>query len=274
MIFSWTAAVLSAASTHSTALGDTLEMLAGRGAKAHSPYVYNSLIPLQIWDQLNPYFLPEDHPIKARLDRLFKKKRVIRSASSFMQAGFKISEKRRPNNAVIGKHPAFEGYIFKVFLDRQPDICEWSNWVNRIEGAKAIQACIERHGFENFCVPKKWIYPLPMYPSPPENDRIHRKNFILIAEEMDILPLRDNLKAFKEKMRAKILRELMVILTEEGLIDSIYPDNIPFTRNGKLAFIDTEHRYPGRSVKFETLLPFLSDEMQNYWNMLINSSVK
>lgn len=45
--------------------------------------------------------------------------------------------------------------------------------------------------------------------------------------------------------------------------------NIPFTKSGKIAFIDTEHHYPGISVRYDKLTPFLSKEMQEYWHFLI-----
>ncbi len=89
-------------------------------------------------------------------------------------------------------HPLIKGYLFKVYLDVQPDICEWSNWVRRIEGAHAIRACIKRHGYKHFSVPHKWIYPLPPEPSPPFSEKYHRKNFILIVEDMHIVNLTQN----------------------------------------------------------------------------------
>lgn len=233
-----------------------------------SAFPYNPLVPPQLWSELEPYFLPDKHPIKSRLDWLFKHIRATQSEENFEKAGFDKPRMRKPTNIVIGRHSRFKDYIFKVYLDTQPPLCEWDNWVKRIEGARAIQACLDRHGFCHFSVPKKWIYPLPLDPSPPESPHFHRKNFILIVEKMDILPSKSNLKAFKEKITSEILQELYTILTDEGLIDSVYPDNIPFTTCGKLAFIDTEHRYPGRAVHYEKLTPFFSQKMQEYWQFL------
>lgn len=234
-----------------------------------STFLYNPLVPPDVWNKLEPYFLPPHHPIRAQLDKFFKQMRVTQSKEHFEKAGFAKPKMRKPTNIVIGRHPRFKNYLFKVYLDTQPPLCEWTNWVQRIEGARAIRACLERHGFQHFSVPQKWIYPLPLDPSPPESPEFHRKNFILIVENMNVLPSKSNLKAFKEKITPQILRELYVILKEEGLIDSVYPDNIPFTQTGKLAFIDTEHRYPGNSVCYDKLTPFLSPEMQEYWQSLI-----
>ena len=230
--------------------------------------LYNPLVPQHLWEELKPYFLPDDHPIKPRLDRLFNKIRATQSEKYFEKGGFEKPIMREPTNIVIGWHPQFKEYIFKVYLDTQPPLNEWENWMQRIKGARAIQASLEKHGFQHICVPKKWIYPLPIEPSPPNQPRFYRKNFILVVENMHILDRTANLKAFKKKMTPDILQELYTLLAEEGLIDSIYPGNIPFTKEGKLAFIDTEHHYPDRPVPYDKLTPYLSSNMQAYWQSL------
>jgi hypothetical protein len=230
-------------------------------------YLYNPLVPKTLWETLKPYFLPINHPIKGRLDRLFQRNRITQSEDSFEKGGFGKPKMRQPTNIVIGRNPHFKDYIFKVYLDTQPFVNEWENWVKRIEGARTIQACIKRHGFRHFITPAKWIYPLPEEPSPPFHSIYQRKNFILIVENMNILHSKENLKAFKKKMTSQILKELYIILTEEGLIDSVYPDNIPFTKKGQMAFIDTEH-YHLAPVQYHKLTRFFSPEMQLYWQSL------
>lgn len=44
-----------------------------------------------------------------------------------------------------------------------------------------------------------------------------------------------------KKIRKSKLEALFHLLKEEKLIDSVYIDNIPFSRNGKITFIGTEH---------------------------------
>lgn len=237
--------------------------------EAFSGTITYAFMTTDVWALLEPYLLPGDHPIKHKLDRLFQKKRVTQSLDLFEQAGFRGAEMRKPTNIVVGKHPDFSGYLFKVFLDTQPPLCDWAYWLKRIEGAQSIQACIQQHGFQHFRVPQKWIYPLPDEPSPPNTSQYHRKNFILIVEDMDILSKEENLRAFKKKMTPQILQELHTILTEEGLIGSVYPKNIPFTRQGDLAFIDTEHHHI-QPVPYHKLTHFLSSEMKRYWQTLID----
>lgn len=232
-------------------------------------YEYNSHVPLELWERLKPYFLPLNHPIKNRLDRICKKNRVTLSRKTLQKAGFSLSHERKPENITVCTHSRFPGFLFKVYVDTQPPIDEWENWVRRIDGANAIQKNIDAHHFVHCCVPKKWIYPLPQAPSPPIQSMYHRKNFILIAEKMDILDKKANRTAFRQTMTSTILDELFVIITEEGLIDSVYPSNIPFTHSGQIAFVDTEHRYPDKKVNYGKLTSFLSETMQEYWNRII-----
>lgn len=221
---------------------------------------------------LAPYFLPDDHPIKSNLDALFQKERVTASIKSLLRNGFEKPQMRGPTQIIVGRHPDFPGYLFKLFLDTQPPLQEWVLWLMRIQGALAIQACIDRHGFKEFVVPKKWVYPLPIEAQPIKaKSPLSPKQFILVVEQIPLLSAKKNLEAFKRKVSRKTLNHLFIILTEEGLIDSVYPDNIPFTTKGKIAFIDTEHRYPGRAVPYEKLTAYLSRKNQRYWNFLHNN---
>jgi hypothetical protein len=236
-------------------------------------YLYNPLVPREVWEELEPYFLPIGHPIKKRLDRFFQKDRATLSLQTFIEGGFLNAKMRKPTNIVIGRSARFKGYLFKVYLDSQPTLFEWDNWLKRIRGANAIKECIELHGFQNFTVPRKWIYPLPLEPFPTDQAPYNRKNFILIVEDMSILSWNDNLKAYKRKFTRRLLRDLHCILTEVGLLDSVYPDNIPFTKSGKIAFIDTEHHHhPQDSIPYHKLTRYFSEEMGEYWESLSRSS--
>lgn len=231
-------------------------------------YPYNPYVSPDVWQILEPYFLPLNHPIKAKLDRIFSKTRATLSPESFEAAGFGKVKLRQPGNLVIGRHPNLKGYLVKAYLDTQIPLPEWSNWINRIQGAESIQACLKKHRYRSFTVPKKWIYPLPAEPSPPNNGLYNRKNFILVVEDMNILSSDKNLKAYQKKITPEILDALYVILSEEGLLDSVYPDNIPFTKTGEIAFIDTEHHHKW-PIPYDRLARYLSPNMQRYWQQLI-----
>ncbi len=234
-----------------------------------SAYPHNPNVPAEYWIQTEPYFLPKDHPIKAKLDKIFSKRRVTESTASFEKAGFGKVKLNPKGNLVLGRHRELTGFLVKAFLDEQAPCCEWYNWIQRIDGANAIRDCIKRNGFKDFVIPKKWIYPLPEKPAPDPSLGPQRKNFILIVEDMRISSNDANLKAYKSKISKKHLEQLFVIIEEVGLLDSVYPDNIPFTTKGKIAFIDTEHHHH-ELIPLQILNHFLSPSMQAYWNKLIN----
>lgn len=230
-------------------------------------YTKSPYIDSQLWQELESYFLPEDHPIKPNLDTIFSASRVSFSSDTLKKAHFHFKKSRTPRNLIAAKHSKLKGYIVKLFTDDQGVCEEWQNWIKRIHGANAIRNAITRHKAEHLLkVPQKWIYPLPVEPSPPPGS--HRTHFILIVEDMRILKLSSSLAFWRSiAVDQPLLGALHCIIQEEGLFDSIYPVNIPFCKDRRVAFIDTEHaqEWP---IRFYELSPYLRREMQIYWDQL------
>jgi hypothetical protein len=245
----------------------------GKEVQEKNTYAYNSCVSPTDWTFLEPFFLPYHHPLRSKLDRLFTKNRVIQTKETFEKSGFEKIKLRQPTNIVVGKHPLLKGYLIKTYLDSQPVLIDWHNWMARIRGAQEIREKIKRCRLQHCVVPQKWIYPLPEHPSPPNSPLYYRKNFLLIVEDMNLVSPQQNLERYKKDISKEQLKELFVLFSELGLIDSVYPDNIPFTRSGKIAFVDTEHyhRWP---VQYEKLKSFLNSPMQNYWQTLIDQDPK
>lgn len=225
-----------------------------------SPYVET-----HIWQMLTPYFLPEDHPIKPKLDDLFSQ-RITLNSHSLNKAGFDDPIPQQYSKTIVTKHKKIKGYYFKLFSDDQHDVCDWAKLYARALGAERVQRCVDRNQLHHlFKVPKKWIYPLPPNPSPPEGSL--RKNFILIAEDMHVYNKQENLKKWKHNklVTTELLDAVYIVLQEEGLNDSAYAFNMPFSKNDhKVVFLDLEesHLWP---VRFKRLNQYLSKEMKAYW---------
>lgn len=232
-----------------------------------TPYIKNPYVTDAVWNTLTPYFIPSDSHERAVLDRIFLKKRVLSSLESLEKLGFYLLT--GPERAVfIALHQKLKGYIIKGYLDTyEIDEAYWL--MRRAEGSKRIQASISAHGFEQIMkVPKKWIYPLPIESEPKKGHG--RRNFLLLCEKMDILEEPKYLKAYKKKMTFETLQGLYVVISENLLIDSVFPDNIPFCKDGKIAFIDTEHfDDTSQQIPFEVLNKYLSEEMAAHWQRLI-----
>lgn len=221
----------------------------------------------EIWESVKPYLLPENHPIKPTLDKIFSR-RVTLNKKSLDKAGFKHTKPQQWSHTTVTKHKLLKGYIIKLFTDNLSNVADWTYLKRRIKGANEVQEAIDKFGYQKyFVVPKKWLYPLPDDPSPPP--KYDRRFFILIAEKIELVPKDHNNSKWKGSAITKpVLDALYNVLEEVGLDDSIYPFNIPMTVDKKIAFIDTEiyHRWP---VRFSRLTRYLSKDMRIYWQSLI-----
>lgn len=242
------------------------------GMLSPSPYQQNSRVSNEIWSSLQPYFVPEYSHEKAALDTIFHKPGVLQSMKSLSEAGFLLITNPK-SKIIVLSHPYLKGYLIKVYLETEP-MAEWDAWLRRVRGAHTIQEAIISHGYQHLMkVPKKWIYPLPEN-SLPVKDGMYRKNFVLLVEEMDILEEKKNRKAFKNKITHEHLVALYTLLTKYRLIDSVYSDNIPFCKDGKIAFIDTE--WAGDTtieVPLSSIGQYLSKPMLAEWEQLLNHGV-
>lgn len=229
---------------------------------ARSPHVDEAT-----WQKMAPYFMPDNHPLKPKLDRLFKASRVTLNESSILNAKFENAKPGKFSRTIVTKHKKLKGYYIKFFSDEQ-HVDDVRLCLKRVEGAAATREAIDRHGYQKlFKVPQKWIYPLPAEPSPPPG--YHRKNFIVIAEDAEILKKKDNYNAWKSsRMTKERLGAFYVLLKEVGLCDSVYAFNSPFAKDGRIAFIDTEY-YHAWPVHYHLTRKYLSPTMEEYWNQLI-----
>lgn len=231
-------------------------------------YPSNPHITAEVWDLVEPYLLPSNHPIKYQLDAIFGRKRVSQNLRTLKNAGFSRCYIRGYSKLVVTEHPMLRGYWLKLFIDEQ-DITDYPYLIHRIEGALAIKEAIIRHGYqEHFIVPVKWLYPLPAEPSPP--DGCHRKNFILIAEDMDLYKKSENYKKWASKITPPRALAIYTIMQELGLNDCIHPFNLPFTHDGRQAFIDTEHHH-NWPVRFDLMLKHFPQAIRNNWSKIIEN---
>ncbi len=218
-------------------------------------------------EAIAPYILPEDHPIKEKLDAIFCLRRATLNQQMFRMAGFIIKYSQPRSFIKVASHPAIPGYLVKVYLDSEHRLKRntegWVWFTRRIEGVNKIHEYITANKSKFFVAPKKWIYPLPVNPSIPGAFGYQRKNEILVVEDMRLVSKEKSIKAWKTKITKEHLDELYEILYYAGG-DSYRPDNIAYTEEGKFAFIDTEYSYIYRS-SYESIKKYLSSEMAEYW---------
>ncbi len=215
--------------------------------------------------------MPEDHPVKPIADALFSQSRATLDIKSMKNAGFIDPYPRKFTHVVVTRHPLLEGYVLKVYLDAQRYFkkeSELYHWLNRITGAELIRKYIEENSLEEiFKVPQKWIYRLPDFPAPARE--FLKKEYILIVEDMELVSREENKELWSSALvTPDLLHHIFTLLNTIGLHDCGSIENIPFTKDGRIAFIDTE-TYNSWPVNFKKLAPGLSKEMKIYWNQLV-----
>lgn len=221
------------------------------------------------WDKIQSYLLPEEHSLKPALDRIFESGRPTASVEAMENAGFKIIPMHNKRK-IVAHHKKLKGYVIKTYLDTHHiKSDDWWVWVHRVKGARLIQECLDRHDYNAMIkVPKKWIYPLPSGGG--AGEALYPKEFILVAEDMDLADAAKN-KVFYYTMGPTQMDALFVVLTENLLHDSIYVHNVPFSNDGRISFIDTEHfASKSRRIRYGYLTRYFSPAMQPYWKKLIH----
>lgn len=232
----------------------------------------NPFLSEKMRGKLFPYLLPLDHPAKDILDKIFFKTRATLNLESFKRAGFEVISTRPCSYILVAANAEISDYLVKIYLDNEHRLKQgiegWKWLISRCRGANKIREVIERKNFTHFVVPRKWIYPLPVNPSLPDESVYSRKEVILVVEKMDLVNYEENLIAWKTKITYRHLEELYAIISRAGG-SSYRPDNIAYTKEGKFAFIDTE--YPSKYPDYKSINSYLSDEMLAYWKVLIRA---
>jgi hypothetical protein len=229
---------------------------------------YSSLaVSEEIWDLIEPYLLPDDHPIKTKMDNLFADPHLLDSEKTLKRRGFDLSKSQKQLNHVkVASHKKLKNYLIKTYTNDQIAFEECFPLVIRVVKAQLVQAALDRLHYNGlFKVPKKWIYLLPHASQIP-----HQRKCVLVVEDMKLHSEKANQSLWKNPRQVTLekLFALYTLLSQEGLMGSIYIDNIPFALDGKIAIIDTEHVHVW-PVKYRKLTKRLPKELQNDWINLI-----
>lgn len=236
-------------------------------------YHYHDELSDDVWRSIKRYLLPADHPIKAKLDKLFTKRRATKNMRSLIKAGFRKAQPQRWTRVIVTTHPKFRGYIFKIYLDNQhlrSNRPEYRCFLSRCRGAEILRTAIDaRHWNHLFKVPQKWIYPLP--PHPIAEEELFPKYTILVEEDMELYPQEMSDRLWQsELVTPRTLDALFYLLQKLGFWDCAKPENVPFSKDGRIAFVDTDmsSRWP---IAFHNLFRVLSPEMLAHWKALIRN---
>ncbi len=210
-----------------------------------------------LYESQHEYALPLDHPARSILDNLFSSPKTLQTQRGFEKKGFFILY-YRPSTLIVAKHSALPGYLIKVYLGSSTRSREENleNLVNRCKGAENIRNLIRQEKLSYFTVPDKWIYTTNTEEPMP----------VLLVTHVDVVSKEESKYAWKKFITYKGLEELYCIISH-GYASTLLPANIPYTRGGKFACIDTEQ--PQRIPRYPNVKKHISKEMGVYWDDLV-----
>ena len=227
-------------------------------------------------EMVAPYLMMDDHPAKAILDEIFST-RVSTNLRTLRKAGFQDIKLRR-RGMVFARHPSVPGYVFKMYCDytghsysefektfRKQD--EHIEFVGRLQKRNQIAEIIECQQFEEFILPKKWIYAIPTETNPKKTHTMVKKFYLILAEDLDILDGNTCFRMWDENVDREFVYHFFIVYKEARLQD-FGPPNQSFTKSGHLAFIDTK-AWPDETFKVVRTPFFLRGELREYWKQLI-----
>lgn len=217
---------------------------------------------------MSPHLIPHDHPIKPLLDLLFSQSRLTESKEALVEAGFTILYSMPRSYVIVASHPQMPGYVFKMHLDSETEGrygIRGAEWLTRrCMGAADLRKFIQKKHIQHFTVPDKWLYVLPLHP---RTSQPTQQPLILVETDMEIETNENTVNAWKTIATKTHLKELHSIL-KRGYGSPHLVVNVPYTKNGVFAFIDTEK--PTNTEKLRKVKDYFSPEMAKYWLKLID----
>jgi len=231
-------------------------------------------ISSKLKSRIRPFLIPKNHPLKGTLDFFLSNPRVLLNEKEFRKAGFEIISNNTLSRVVVARHPAIQGYLLKVYLFENPHhrLGESSaeGLVMRCEGAETIKKFISKKNIRHFSVPQKYLYILPDYAiALPQTAKFHP--LILVVEDMKIADFTTSAQIWRDGITHHHLEELYYLLSQGGG-STFLPGNIPYAKDKKFAFIDTE--FPKRKNNLEKVKKYLSPKMSAFWERLIKTKGK
>lgn len=167
-------------------------------------------------------------PVYSLLAELFTDPKMFRSFDHFSDAGFSLVA-HSPHKIMSGSHKRAKGYLFKKYNHDRPRKNQLKNYMRRIEGSRLLRTFIAERNLQHVIAPHKWLYELP---------ETFPERHLLVVDKLDLMSDDATLRKY-HRIRKDQTRELaMVLFYFRGL--NSWTKNLPFTEDGKIAFIDTE----------------------------------
>jgi hypothetical protein len=165
---------------------------------------------------------------------LFVDPNMFDSRDDFRDAGFDVLGRSSDSKIMVGSHPSARDYLFKKYARDISLKEQHGNYLRRVEGVRRLRALITDKDLQSVIVPRKQLYELPS-----KFGSRDRSSYVLIVERLPILDSDRSERAY-HRIDEDVLRDLCTVCYMFPGLDS-NAKNIPFTEDGRIAFIDTEH---------------------------------
>jgi len=167
-------------------------------------------------------------PILAELKELFTNPKMFNSFDRFQSEGFDLVD-HSPNKVMSGSHKRVRGYMIKKYNNEKDSKDQIRNYMHRVEGATLLRKFIADRGFQTVVAPQKWLYELPA--SFPER-------YLVVAEKLNLVSRSETEKNYGRIGKTQMQELATVLYYFRGLNSTAA--NLPYTKDDKIAFIDTE----------------------------------
>ena len=173
-------------------------------------------------------------PSEINLDKLFYKESLFDSVDKLREGGFQIVRGSSKGRVSVAGHQSVPGYLFKKFLRDVSHSYEkqLGSYERRIRGARDLKTHLEALDIHSIVVPRKWLCELPSRFSSGG-----KPEYVVVVEKCDFLD-HDKSKQCYRAIAKDTLKDLCTIFFTFKHID-FSSRNMPFTTEGKIAFIDT-----------------------------------
>lgn len=176
--------------------------------------------------------MPFDDPRTLDVFALFRDASMFESRRAWGASGFRVVNPPSAGKVMVAQHPSVKGLLFKKYTDEVSQGEQTQNYETRVQGSYELRAFVESRHLSRVVVPRKWMLKLP---------HIFGRHaaHVLVVEQIDLFA-DDQSKTAYRNIDPGVLSELCTVLFRYRGMDSS-TKNIPFTVDGRIAFIDTEH---------------------------------
>lgn len=164
---------------------------------------------------------------------LFRSAGMFESRRTWAAAGFQVIDRANNGKIMVARHASAPGLLFKKYDDDVALKEQLKNYRRRIEGSERLRAFVASRQLSRLVVPHKRLVELPRAFSRRET------SYILVVELLAVLD-DDQTKAAYRRIAPEVLLDLCTVLGHFRGMDS-NTKNLPFTADGRIALIDTEH---------------------------------